>query len=232
MPVLTVTEIDTLIDDIIVTQVTVDDPVPAAEKLRSINDAYGSIWEASGGSIKTVASATLWTSAQTATGIVVGALADIRQIKHLFASNTSSSTGVSANDSELDPVDLARIQRLRKSNLTGTYDRPKEYAVTRMGTATAADVGKLQLDYWPSVTGFYFPAIYIPFFTPATAINSDKPDVNDLESYDIAYLSAADLMQRIGRPDLVPGVLLKVSEATAKALERKLKSMVAADQDK
>lgn len=196
------------------------------------------MWEISGGNIVTAASATLWTSAQTSTtGIVAGALAGIREIRHLFASTTSGSTGTSSGDNELDPVDLGEIQALRKSNLTGTYDRPKLYAVTRLQPATPAaagvsDVGKLQLDYWPTVTGFYFPGIYIPEFTPMDGGASDCPAVNDLEAYDIAWIAAADLAVRIGRQHLVPSLLMKVSETTAAALDRKLKSLLSGDQSK
>lgn len=211
--------------------VTTDAPVSAAEIARFLNEAYADVWEISGGSIKSVASATAWTSAQTATGVVVGILTDINEVIRMWASTTSGSVGVSTDDNELDRVELSHVQWLRKSSLTGTYARPKVYALTRLATTTPASVGLLRLDYWPSVTGFYFPMEYQPQFTEIDSSTVTTPDVNDLESRDIGLLAAARLAPLIGRAELVPSILADVSERTAKALERKMAALLSADQD-
>ena len=235
---LTHDEIVTLIKDALVANTTTDTPIASgasSEMLRAMNDAYQAIWEVSGGAIKTVASATLWTSAQSATGVVTGALAGVKDILHLFASTTSDSTGTTAGDVELDKRDLGYIQRLRKMDISGTYAKPKVYAITRLeatspAAATASTVGLLQLDYFPSVAGFYFPAIYVPEFTPLDGGASDCPTVTDIESRDIAWMAAADLAPRIGRSSLVPSILMKVSDATNKLLAPKLRNLLVASQ--
>jgi hypothetical protein len=232
MAVLTFTEIEEGLLNALVANPATDAPFATAEKLRAVNEAYAQVWEIGGPSVKNVASATAWTTADTATGVVTGILQEINEILHVYASSTSGSVGVSSGDNELDRVELSMLEWLRKSNLTGTYTRPQCYAISRISTGNvAAAVNLIQLNYWPSVTGFFFPIKYLPQFTPAASIGSTVPDVNDLESYDIAWLAAADLAPRIGRSDLVPGLLMKVSSGTAKALERKMAAMMSGDQD-
>jgi hypothetical protein len=301
--VLTYAELVEQIEDAIVGNVSTDAPIGTAEMLRAINDAYASVWEISGGGIKSVGSPTAWHSAEGATGIVYGLLSDIKEVLHLYASTTApsvlttttslgldaltsaalfgpikrgmhitgadipantvvksiestssltmsqvatgnttglrtfSDTGEVSGTKELDRRELSEVQWWKKSSLAGTYAQPKIYSVTRLeaGTpaaATVSDVGKLRLDYWPEVTGFYFPIAYIPQFTPMDGGSSDVPSVNDLESYDIAWMAAADLAPRIGRAELVPAILMKVSAGTQRALERKLSTLVSADQDR
>lgn len=150
---------------------------------------------------------------------------------------TFTDTGEATGAKEMERVDFSRIQWLKKSGLVGSYGVPKCYSVTRVepGTPAAAavgDVGKLRLDYWPAVTGFYFPMVYLPMFTPMDGGSADCPSVNDLESYDIAYLAAMSLAPRVGRSELVPALAMKVSETTRRALERKIATLVSGDQDK
>lgn len=150
---------------------------------------------------------------------------------------TFSDTGEVSGTKQMQPVEFEEVQFWKKSDITGTYDKPKIYAATRLEagsplTATASDVGKHRLDYYPAVTGFYFPISYLPQFTPMDGGASDVPSVNDLESYDIAWMAALDLCPREGRAELAPALALKVSAGTAKAFERKLKALLSADQDR
>lgn len=212
-------------------ETSTNDPLATADKLSFLNDAYADIYEISGGRLKRVASATAWTSAQLATGIVAGILTDIAEIHTIFQTTTSGSTGA-VTDTPLRKVELERILWLRTAQGHGTYNAtPKLYATSYMATGTAADVNKLQLDYFPGVTGFYFPIHYVAQFTPLTDILTEKPDVNDLESRDIALMAAARLAGTMGRTDLVPGILADVSNRTAKALERKLTALAHGRQD-
>lgn len=233
MATLTETEIIALIKDALVIDVSTDVPVDATTLRRAINDAYAMVWEISGGARKKVASATAWTSAQTATGVVQGLLTDINRIESLFASTTAGSVGETAGDRELERAELSYLQYLRQSYGVGSvdYSVPKLYAVTRIQTVTPADVGKHQLDYWPGSTGFYFPVHYLPQF----ALLSDAvttPDVNDLESRDIGWIAAAKLAPGVGRAELAPGILMNVSDLTAKALDRKLTALLSGSQDR
>lgn len=208
-----------------------DAPFSAAEIARFLNDAYSDVYEISESSHKTVASATAWTSAETATGYVVGLLTDMRDVLHCWASTTSGSVGRSSGDVELDRVELSRVLALRQSSMTGTYALPKVYAISRVATVTPASVGLHRLDYWPSVTGFYFPIMYLPQLTEIDSATVTTPDVNDIESRDIGLLAAARAAPLVGRHDLVPSILADVSERTARALERKMKTLLHAGQD-
>lgn len=233
MAVLTAAEIDSLALDRAQASATTDAPLSTAEKLRFYNDAYADVYEIAGGRIKRVASATAWTSAQTSTGIVAGILTDIQEVVAVFQTTTSGSTG-GISDAPLRRVELERILWLRTAQGHGVYLTPKLFAISPMATTTAADVNKVQLDYYPSgaaVTGFYFPMHYIAQFTPLTALSTEVPDVNDAESRDIALLGAARIAQVIGRSDLVPGILADVSMKTAAALDRKMRSLMAGNQD-
>lgn len=232
MAVLVYSELKNLAFDRAQVNVTVDAPISDTEFARFINDAYSDIWPPSGGRLKTVASATAWTSAQTATGQVVGILTDVEDIRHVWASTTSGSVGVSSGDYELDRVELSRIFALRADG-SGypTYLKPREYAISRKATTTPASVNLLQLDYWPSVTGYYLPIAYVPQFTPIDSATVTTPDVNDIESRDIALLAASRIAQAVGRAELVPGILADISTRTQTAIQRKLEALLDARQD-
>lgn len=233
MAVLLFSEIANLAKDCAQVNVSTDAPIDATVLARWINEAYGLVWSQSGGRFKTVASATAWTSAQTATGQVTGILTDVEDIRHVWASTTSGSVGVSANDVELEKAELSEILYLRGSASAGfpTYLVPKKYAVVRKATVTPASVNLLQLEYWPSVTGFYLPIQYVPQFTQIDSATVTTPDVNDLESYDIGYLTGAKIAVRFQRGDLVPAILADLSAGTQASIERKLTAFLDAKQD-
>lgn len=232
MAVLSFAALQNLLLDRIQANVSTDAPLSAAEIARFLNEAYADIWEISGGGVKTVASATAWTSASSMTGVVTGLLTDIHEITRIWSSTTAASVGVSSGDNELDRTELSMVQWLRKSFMTGSYDRPKVYAATRLATAVPGSVGNHRLDYWPSVTGYYFPTEYVPQFTEIDSVTVTTPDVNDLESRDIGLLAAARAAPLIGRAELVPSILADVSSRTAAALERKMKSLLSGNQDR
>lgn len=209
----------------------VDSPVDATALARFLNDAYASVYELSGTRIKTVASATAWTTAQSATGVVAGILTDIADVIRVWASTTSGSVGQSTGDVELDRVELSYIHHLRQSSGYPTYLVPKCYAVSRKATTTAADVNKLQLDYWPSVTGFYLPTQYAAQFTPIDSVTVTTPDVNDLESRDIALLAAMRIAPLVGRHELVPAITADLSSVGQQIAARRERAMVDAKQD-
>ena len=209
----------------------VDSPVDATALARFLNDAYASIYAISGARMKTVASASAWTTAQSATGVVAGTLTDAEDVIRVWASTTSGSVGQSPNDVELDRVELSVIHSMRSNTGMPTYLVPKLYAVHRKATITVADVNKLQLDYWPSVTGFYLPTQYAAQFAPIDAATVTTPDVNDLESRDIALLAAARIAPIVGRQEFVPSILADLSANTQAALARQIRAMMDAKQD-
>ena len=208
-----------------------DSPLVEAEFARFINDALRDVWEMSGGRVKNVASATAWTSAQTATGVVTGVLADIEEILHVWASTTSGSVGVSANEVEVERKDLSYIQYLR-ANSAGypTYLVPKFYALTRLSTVTPASVNLLQLDYWPSVTGFYLPIKYMPQWQEIDGVTVTVPDLDDTWARDGGLLCARRLAASYGREEFIQGIEEDYSQRMQEALARKQSSKVDAKQ--
>jgi hypothetical protein len=211
--------------------VTTDAPISDTVFARFVNDAYADVYAISGSRIKNVASATAWTSAQTATGVVTGILTDVEELLHVYASGTSGSVGVTAGDSELDKVEASFGEYLRHSNATGTYAVPKFYWIDRLATATPASVGLLTLNYWPGVTGFYLPIKYAAQFTEIDSATVTTPDVNDLESRDIGLLTAVRICQDQDHYERVPGIIADISQRTAELLQRKLAAMMHAKQD-
>ena len=159
-----------------------------------------------------MASATAWTNAQTAAGVVSGILTDIRRVLRIWASTTAGSTGLSDDDSEVKIVPLNRIQYLRSGGRVtpGSTERPLECAITPLGTTTQADIGKRRLDYWPMGSGYYFPIEYFKQFTPIATADVDSTskslDLSDLGSRLLPLLAARRKAPLIGRPDLVPAI--------------------------
>jgi hypothetical protein len=212
--------------------VSTDAPIAAAEMARSINSAYQLVYENEGGGLTKVASATAWTSAQTATGQVVGILTDIKEIASLFASTVSGSVGFSAGDREIHPVEKQQIEYKRAhGGGHGTYLTPQEYSISRLSTSTPASVGLLQLDYWPSVTGFYFPIHYIRQFVPIDSATVTTPDCSDIGSRDIVWLAAIDLAPRIGRQRFIPTLQSMLSKGMTAMLARKKRALETGDQN-
>ena len=239
---LTAASLETIMLQDLQANVTTDPPVStvasagsfaAAETSADLNDAYSSMWEMWGGSITKAASATLWTVSPTAgtTGILLSSLTTISEILHLW-SNTSSSTSVGGEvgDSELDRVDLSEVLFYRaRYGASPPYTVPKIYAVSMQATSTAADVGKLRVDYWPGIASTYFPAWYVPHFT-ALAATTDVPDLPDLAQRDLAHLAAFNRAPLIGRSDLLPGIAAKFSEKTQLLLKRRIEAKLDARQ--
>ena len=237
MAVLTFAQIEQIALDRAAANVSTDGPFGAtgsAETTRIINDALADVYSISEGRILRVASATAWSAAQTSTsGILTGILTDVEDVQAVFASTTSGSTGITAGDKELDPVELGRIKFLR--NADGgmpTYSVPKVYAVHRPATSTPGSVNLLELHFWPAVANFYVPLWYVRQCVAIDSATVTTPDVNDLESRDVALLAGARMAQLNDRFDLVPGILADLSQRTALSLERKIKAMLHGKQDR
>jgi hypothetical protein len=101
MAVLAYTDLKNLMLDRCQANVSTDAPADTNEILRFLNEAYADVWEISGGSLKSVTSPVAWNSAQTATGIVIGLLTDVKDIVRLWATSTPTvgplSSGTTIN---------------------------------------------------------------------------------------------------------------------------------------
>lgn len=241
MAVLTFSQIQTLVLDELVINVSTDVPITtgdSSEMSRAINDAYSMIFEEAGGTLTAATHATLWTPspAVSGTATLAGALTSVGEIVQLWVGSTVGSTGASSGDTLLEPTDISEIQWLRSnasSTVLGVYAESKKYAVTRASTTTPANVNKLTVELWPASAGTrYYPAHYIPQFTEIDSATVTTPDVNDIQSRDIAYLAAINLAPRISAENLIPGLRAKLSESTRLMLERKQSALLHARQDK
>jgi hypothetical protein len=271
-----------------------DAPVSDAEFARYINDALRDVWEMSGGRLKTVPSATAWTSSETALGTVTGILTDVQEIVHLHQTSQAPvvvscvevpgyaltlpsgtfpativprmvATGahvaagaivmavatdrtsvtlsalISGSQTEnvtFSPVDGTEMERKPLSYIHylnsfpggyGSYTKPKVYAITRIATPSAGTTNLLQLDYWPGVSGFYFPLAYVPQFLEIDAVTNTVPDVNDLEARDAALMAAIRLAVTYGRPEFVPNIFADLSTRGQEIMQLKAKAVVSAD---
>lgn len=231
MAVLTYTEISNLALDALQANVATDAPFTAAELLRYINDAYNMLWEESGGGIKVAKGSTLWVTQPDSSGALTGKTTDINEITHLWAL-TADNFGGAAGDVELEKVDSSELFWRRAHSGVGTYTVPKIYAVSRLATATDADVNKVQVDIYPAAAGRYYPAEYVPQFTPLDNATITVPDLNDTESRDVAFVAALWMAPAVGRAELVPGISARVSERTAKIIARRTSAQVAGKQDR
>jgi hypothetical protein len=209
----------------------------AGDARRQLNDAYRILWDKSGSRLKTAAHATLWsTVVASGTRRLAGTLTGIAEIVQLWNTATSGSTGGDLVDVLMFPTDIEEIQfnRTHSSATTGvgTYAAPLMYAAVRAATVTAADVGKLTLEFWPDATGaLFFPAHYIAEFTEMAA-GTDVADVNGIESYDIPHLAALWNAAASGREDLLETIAMKISESTQLLFERKVSAMLDARQNR
>lgn len=238
MSVLLYSEISDLTLDRVQANVSTDAPVSAAELLRHVNEAYADVYEASGGAYTKVAGSVLWTGGGVASLAAEwtfpgsSGVEEVREFIQVWASTDVASTGAAATDVPLDPVDYAELLALRNSSGLGTYAAPKVRAVVRRSQTADTDGNRYDLYWWPSVAGFYFPAHYVRQFDPFDGGASDKPDVGDVESRDIALLAAARIAPLIGRAELVPSIISDLSERTRSSLERKLSAQLSAAQDR
>jgi len=238
MPALLYSEITSLALSRIKANVPVDPPFTAAQILEHANKAYEDVYEASGAAFVVVAGSVLWTGggvASTGTSFTLpgsSGTEEVSRILNLWASTAVGSVGDGATDVPLDPVDYSQIIALRASSGLGTYATPKVYSVIRRSQSLDTDGSRYDLFWWPSVAGFYFPASYLRQFDPFDGGASDKPDVNDIQSRDIAMRLASIMAPLIGRAELVPSIMGDISEGTREGLERKLAAQISGDQDR
>ena len=241
MPAPTFSSLQTAVLEELVVNVSTDAPLSTGDNTelqRALNQAYRIVRESSGGTLLKAAHATLWSTA-AASGVITldGTLTSVAELKFLWVSDTSGSTGTSTGTNfQLNLVDLAELQWNRdnaSATVLGTYARPKMYATVRASTTTAADVNKLTAEVWPAATATYkyFPGHYIPEITDISTTVT-VADLNDVEGADVGFLASIILAPRLDAHHLVPGITAKLSEATRAAWERRQSAKVDARQDK
>lgn len=226
MAVLTLLDIQNLALDRLVSNVAVDAPIVTAELNRAIDDAYSDLWEIGGASVKQSTHATLWTPSPATVGIftLTGVVANFREMLRVFRSTTVGSIGLTLGDVELDRMEVSEIMFRRNS--ADLYDDTAGYAVEKWEPSAAADVGKINLHLWPPAkTTQYYPAHYVRDRTTISGA-TDKPDVTEGESRDIAYMAAIQLAPAVGRAELVPSLIAEVSAKTRNALDAKFRALL------
>jgi hypothetical protein len=226
--VLTETEINALVKDRCAINVSTDVPVSTAELLRFVNEAYADVYAVAGGGLLAAKHTDAWDDGNMNNGFTTSKLTTIEELLTVF--ETATDALPDDDDTVLDKTDLAHIQYLRSSSGYGGYGSLKLYSATRIATTTSADINTIRLDVWPTIASKFVGIHYVPQFTPLTA--GDEPNVNDLESRDIALLAAMKIAPLVGRAELVPSIAVDVSRRTSLALERKISAMLEGKQDK
>jgi len=219
--------------DRIQANVATDPPFTAAEIGRHINEAYADVFEISGGGVLQASHAAVWTVNVSGIGSFVNSvLHTISEIVTCCAAVAGSTTCGKSTDVPLDRVEFSKISALRAAAGLGSYLRTKVYSIRRLDSATPGDIPSIGLDVWPYVAADFFPVDYIPLFQTISAAGVTTPSVSDIESRDISLLAAARMAPLIGRAELVPSIIMDVSERTKKALDRKLSALLDARQDR
>ncbi len=148
-----------------------------------------------------------------------------------FTHTGLSITATTGVEVEKAPGGLDEIRYLRANSVgMPTYLLPKKYALVRRATDVPAAVNLLQLEYWPAVTGQYFPIEYMPQFREIDSATVTTPDLDDVWANDAAVLAAERLAPRIDRPDLLPEIVKHFSQKYTEAMARKMASQVHAKQ--
>ena len=234
MAVLTFTEIQNIALDRAQVNVATDAPFTSTEMARFINDAYADVFEASGGGVLNSTHAATWNAfGGGVDGAYTGILYSIGEIIACWSALANSTNGGQSTDDPLDRVDKAEIDVLRSAGSgLGTYATPKVYSVIRLDVTDPAALPTLRLDVWPYSASRFHPILYIPQFTAIASAGVTTPNVSDIESRDIALLTAMKIAPLAGRAELVPSIAADVSTRTKAALDRKFSAMLDARQDK
>lgn len=227
MAVLLFSEISDLALDRAQVNVSTDPAFTAAVIARHINDAYADIWEISGGGIISAGHSTIWETYDTSAYSTKASItARIGEIVRVYETTSSTATG-SAD------VAVPLLQRVEQERILYLHHGPapaytsgKLYSITRIDEVDETRIPRFRLDVYPIIAGSFYPIDYIPQRTDIDAATNTQPSCNDIESRDIALLTAARLAPLAGRHDLVPSILMDVSERTRAALDRKVRSLM------
>lgn len=132
---------------------------------------------------------------------VVLSVAYIRRILQVFATaSASSTTPTSIPLSRSEPWEVQRMQIESGDILDAAQYSAKVYAAWRVGTSTAADVGKLAVATWPHVDASKTYMMRV-LKEPTALTNADTPDLDDAGCYALADMTAAIGARLIGRSE-------------------------------
>ena len=234
MAVLLFTEISDLALDRVQVNVATDPAFTAAVIARAINDAYADVFEISGGGIISATHTTIWEVYDTTAYSTKASITNrIREVVRAYETEVNTVTGgASAAYRILERVEQERVLYLQRMGRVLNYATTKCYSITRINETDETRIPRLRLDVYPAGLTAFYPIDYIPQFTEIDAATNTQPSCTDLESRDIALLTAARLAPLAGRHDLVPSIMADVSERTARALEARFASLADARQDR
>lgn len=145
----------------------------------------------------------------------VGNSVAIRQPLRLFTSSSAGSTTPVAELEWLEPHELQAEFEADQSNGTPTY-----WTAWRVGTATAADVGKWTVALHPPPSGSLFYVLRALVEPTALSGGTDVPDVTAMEAHGICDVVAARVATRMGRePEFVDAIVADIPEAMRTAFD-------------
>lgn len=132
----------------------------------------------------------------------IGVTKPIRHILHAFCTASAGSTTPAS-------VELQRWPRSEIFRMWGednTQGAPTAAAFWRMGTATAADVGKWSASFWRIPDGAYYVALSAIVDPTPLSTGSDKFDVEPEVSQAIVDMAASVAARLVGRHELAAAI--------------------------
>lgn len=123
---------------------------------------------------------------------------NIRHILHVFKTSGLGTTTPAADN--LAHWERTEVQRMQFEDTT--QGEPRAFAAWRLGTATAADVGKWGVSFWRVPDTIYYFATVAVCDPTALSVGTDKFDVDPDVSQAIVDMTATIGARLVGRYDL------------------------------
>jgi len=169
----------------------------------------------------------VWETATTLTGTlaqgdrkVAFGLTTLAEIKLVFLETAAGNT----IGSPMTRDDLSRVLTLQDTETAQAA--PKIFALQRVGTFTAANIGKWTVHFWPICDTARYLSALVRYEVTELSADADKPDVADGEAYTICRLAGADAALLSGRPmEVVSAILAPVSEKMKAHFTRSVRSI-------
>jgi len=135
---------------------------------------------------------------------VAPSVATIQEWKAIFRETAAGNT----KGRPLDLEPWIRVQQLQDTD--ATQGTPLVVGLQRIGTFTAANVGKYKLNFWPIPDAAYYLSAQVRYEVTEMAAGADKPDVLDEQAKLITLAAAAEacvIMRRFDLADRWVGLL-------------------------
>lgn len=158
------------------------------------------------------------TGLTTSTGVrryTVTNTVPVRKPLGLFTASSAGSTTPITQLEWLEPHELQAEWEALQTNGTPIY-----WTAWRVGTATAADVGKWVVGLHPPPSGVFYYILRALVEPTALSAGTDVPDVTPVEAWGICDVVASRLAVRMGRePEFVDAIVADIPEGMRTAFD-------------